>query len=120
MKLFICIAVRYIRLKSNTYLLQRQSTFQETTYEMKFGSSCILLFYICKLVVHFNTSPFHHCSLLVSAVVLVTKSLKCYKSSMEEIYCEDNSVCIKTVGCVFQFRNFGKIERYFVDFIHYV
>ena len=39
---------------------------------------------------------------------------------MKEIYCKDKSVCIKNVGCVFQFRNFGKIERYFVDFIHYV
>ena len=39
---------------------------------------------------------------------------------MKEIYCKDKSVCIKNVGCAFQYRNFGKFERYFVDFIHYV
>ena len=94
---------------------------------MKFGSSCVLLFYICKLangstLLHFNYL-FQLCSVLVSAIVLVTKSLKCYegrevtilgstKKDREEKDCEDGSVCIKNVGCVFQIRNFGKIVKY--------
>ena len=70
-----------------------------------------------------DTSVLQFCSVLVSAIVLVTKSLKCYegtevtvagmtKEDREEKDCEDGSVCIKNVGCVFQIRNFGKIVKY--------
>ena len=82
-------------------------------------SSCINLFCICKLEVHFYTSIIYFNFVVVSGIVLVAKSLKCYEGTevyfadilaipkdREEKDCEDGSVCIKYTGCTFHVKTF--------------